>query len=234
MTNHISRRSFIGGSDARIIMGSDEAALVRLWREKRGEAEPEDLSGNLIVQLGLVTEALNRHWYERNTGQTVECVQHRLRHPVLRWMAATLDGIVEGSGAVFEAKFMLPWSFSEEAAAEKYMAQLQHNMWVTQCQSWRRSRSSPAAASGLRSRFPGDPLYSAPSSDRGEEVLALRRRSGEPPSPHQCRAAAATHRGHPHRRYELVEFLGGIRRRCSATPARPFSTMSGQKASSRP
>ncbi len=46
-------------------------------------------------------------------------------------MAATLDGVVEQSGAVFEAKFMLPWSFSEEGAAEKYMAQLQHNMWVT-------------------------------------------------------------------------------------------------------
>jgi predicted phage-related endonuclease len=126
----IGRRGFIGGSDARIVMGNDEAALVRLWREKRGEAEPEDLSCNLIVQLGLVTEALNRHWYERNTGQTVECVQHRLRHPVLRWMGATLDGIVAGSAAVFEAKFMLPWSFSEEAAAEKHMAQLQHNMWV--------------------------------------------------------------------------------------------------------
>ena len=46
------RRYFIGGSDARIIMGDDEAALLRLWREKRGELEPEDLSGNLIVQLG--------------------------------------------------------------------------------------------------------------------------------------------------------------------------------------
>jgi len=34
------RRSFIGGSDARIIMGADEAALIRLWREKRGEADP--------------------------------------------------------------------------------------------------------------------------------------------------------------------------------------------------
>jgi putative phage-type endonuclease len=127
----LNRRSFIGGSDARVIMGSDEAALLRLWREKRGEAEPEDLSDNLIVQLGVVTEPLNRHWFERNTGQTVECVQHRLRHPVLRWMGATLDGIVAGSGAVFEAKFMLPWSFSEEGAAEKHMAQLQHNMWVT-------------------------------------------------------------------------------------------------------
>ena len=45
-------------------------------------------------------------------------------------MGATLDGRVEATGAVFEAKFMLPWSFSEEAATEKHMAQLQHNMWV--------------------------------------------------------------------------------------------------------
>src|SRR3974390_3507293 len=123
------RRTFIGGSDARIIMGNDEAALVRLWREKRGEVEPEDLSGNLVVQLGLATEALNRRWYESNTGQMLTDVQRRIRHPVLRWMAATLDGRVEATGAVFEAKFMLPWSFSEEAAAEKYMPQLQHNMW---------------------------------------------------------------------------------------------------------
>ena len=126
-----SRRSFLGGSDARVIMGVDEAALVRLWREKRGEVEPENLSGNLIVQLGSVTEDLNRHWYERNAGQVVTDVQRHVRHPVNRWMAATLDGMVEGTGAVFEAKFMLPWSFSEEAAAEKHMAQLQHNMWVT-------------------------------------------------------------------------------------------------------
>ena len=47
------RRYFVGGSDARIIMGNDEAALIRLWKEKRGEVEPEDLSGNLIVQLGV-------------------------------------------------------------------------------------------------------------------------------------------------------------------------------------
>ena len=126
-----NRRSFIGGSDARIIMGDYEVALLRLWREKRGEVEPEDLTGNLIVQLGLATEDLNRHWYERNTGQVLTGVQRRVQHPALRWMAATLDGTVEATGAVFEAKFMLPWSFSEESAAEKYMPQLQHNMWVT-------------------------------------------------------------------------------------------------------
>ena len=46
-----TRRHFIGGSDARLIIGEDEGALLRLWQEKRGEVEPEDLSGNLIVQL---------------------------------------------------------------------------------------------------------------------------------------------------------------------------------------
>jgi predicted phage-related endonuclease len=125
-----SRRRFVGGSDARIIMGSDEKALLRLWREKRGEVEPEDLSGNLIVQLGVTTEDLNRRWYEAQTGQVVVDVQKRVFHPALKWMAATLDGRIEGSDAVFESKFMLPWSFSEEGAAAKYMPQLQHNMWV--------------------------------------------------------------------------------------------------------
>src|SRR5262245_1576415 len=120
--NICNRRCFIGGSDARIIMGDDEAALLRLWREKRGEVEPEDLSGNLVVQLGLATEELNRRWYQANTGQVLTDIQRRIRHPVLRWMAATLDGRIEANGAVFEAKFMLPWSFSEEAAAEKHMA----------------------------------------------------------------------------------------------------------------
>ena len=124
------RRYFIGGSDARIIMGDDEGALRRLWQEKRGEVEPEDLSRNLIVQLGVVTEELNRRWYEANSGQVLTDIQKHVRHAGLRWMGATLDGRVASSGAVFEAKFMLPWSFSEEAAAEKHMPQLQHNMWV--------------------------------------------------------------------------------------------------------
>jgi predicted phage-related endonuclease len=129
------RRGFLGGSDAKVIMGNDEAILVRLWREKRGEIQPDDLSDNLIVQLGAVTEDLNRRWYERNTGHAISGVQRRFQHPVIKWMAATLDGMVEPLGAVFEAKFMLPWTFSEEAAAEKHMAQLQHNMWVTNSRS---------------------------------------------------------------------------------------------------
>src|SRR5215467_8656965 len=137
------RRFFLGGSDARIIMGNDEAALVRLWREKRGEAEPEDLSGNLIVQLGRATEELNRSWYERNTGRRVRDVQRRVRHSAIAWMMATLDGIVEGTEAVFESKFM---------------PQLQHNMWVTHL---RTSVLSIITGGGkwVEIAIPMDPLY---------------------------------------------------------------------------
>ena len=179
--NAIKRRSFIGGSDARIIMGPDEAPLTRLWREKRGEVEPEDLSGNLIVQLGNATESLNRAWYERNTGRAITDVQRWVRHPVNRWMAATLDGMIRETAAVFEAKFMLPWSFSEEAAAEKHMAQLQHNMWVTNAKSAALSIIT-GGGKWVEITIPGDALYQ-------HFLITAERKfwrcveSGEPPRP---------------------------------------------------
>src|SRR5271166_2520404 len=131
------RRQFIGGSDARIIMSPDAASMIRLWKEKRGEAEPEDLSGNLVVQLGVATEALNRTWYERNTGRRITDVQRWVRHPVHRYLA---------------------WLFSEEAAAEKHMAQLQHNMWVTNARS---SALSIITGGGkwIEMTIPADALY---------------------------------------------------------------------------
>jgi predicted phage-related endonuclease len=156
--NPNDRRHFIGGSDARIIMGDDEADLLRLWREKRGETEPQDFSRNLIVQLGNVTEELNRRWYEASSGHTIKDVQKRLRHPIHKWMAATVDGIVEPNGAVYEAKFMLPWSFSEEAAAEKHMAQLQHNMWVTASKTAVLSIIT-GGGKWVEMTIPADPLY---------------------------------------------------------------------------
>ncbi len=152
------RRSIVGGSDARIIMGRDESALFRLWREKRGEAEPIDFSRDLIVQLGVVTEDLNRHWFERNTERRIRHIQRQIVHRTIPWMAATLDGLVEETGAVFEAKFMLPWSFSEEGAAEKHMAQLQHNMLVA---GSRHSVLSIITGGGkwVEIAIPADPVY---------------------------------------------------------------------------
>jgi predicted phage-related endonuclease len=139
-------------------MGSDEAALLRLLQEKRGEVEPEELSNNLVVQLGVATEDLNRGWFERNTGQVIKDRQRHAVHPLVRWMAATLDGIVESTGGVFEAKFMLPWSFSEQTAVEKHMAQLQHNMRVINA-----SEAALSIITGgghwLHVKIAADPLY---------------------------------------------------------------------------
>jgi predicted phage-related endonuclease len=224
-------------------MGNDEAALVRLWQEKRGEVEPEDLSGNLIVQLGVATEELNRHWFELNTGQSVKDRQRRAVHPLIRWMAATLDGVIETTGAVFEAKFMLPWSFSEAAAVAKHMAQLQHNMRVIGAAE---AALSIITGGGhwLSIRIPADPLYqhllvtaernfwrsvvtgepprlflAEPPRPRvtavrlvEEELLALGRHR-RAPSPLFGRAAATAGHRRTVGRHELLQLVGGIRRR---------------------
>jgi hypothetical protein len=135
-----------------------------LWKEKRGEVDPEDLSGDLLVQLGAVTEQLNRHWYEKNTGQVVTEVQRQMFHPVHRWLAATLDGRVDATGAVFEAKFMLPWNFSEEAAAEKHMAHCVTDGGAVHHHRWRQVGGNDHSG---RSALP------APVADGRAKILAL-------------------------------------------------------------
>ena len=207
------RQHFIGGSDARIIMGGDETALIRLWQEKRGEAEPEDLAGELVVQLGRATEDLNRVWYERQSGHRVGQRQARKFHSSIVWMAATLDGLVEQTGAVFEAKFMLPWSFSEQAAAEKHMAQLQHNMLVV---GSKYAVLSIITGGGkwVEIAIAADPVYQT-ALIYAERAFWRAVAGGEPPYPVPCRAAAGTDRGGQNRRHEWVQCLGGIGRTVS-------------------
>ncbi len=98
---------------------------MRLPDKSAGWASPR-FSRSVALLCRPITSPSN----EANTGQAVTDVQRQIRHPALKWMGATLDGRIESSGTVFESKFMLPWSFSEEAALEKYAPQLQHNMWV--------------------------------------------------------------------------------------------------------
>ena len=123
------RRSGIGGSDANIILSGDPEKVVRLWREKRGEAEPEDLSSVLPVMLGCWTEAFNRQWFERLSGETVRGVGKTLICSKHNWRRSTLDGLVESSGAVWEAKHTSAFAKPEDVL-DRYMPQLQHNMAV--------------------------------------------------------------------------------------------------------
>ena len=125
----LKRRDGIGGSDANIIMSGDDARILRLWEEKTGQAEPEDLSRVLPVQLGTWTEPLNRHWYTLQTGSEVSRAGETCQHPDHAFMRCSLDGFVEAEAAVFEAKHVNQFS-KIDAVAQKYMPQLHHNMSV--------------------------------------------------------------------------------------------------------
>ncbi len=123
------RRRFIGGSDANVILSGDRDRILRLWREKRGEAEGEDLSSVLAVMLGRWTEAFNRQWYQKLSGEQVRAAGTSLVCSRHSWRRCTLDGLVERSGAVWEAKHTSAFAKPEELL-ERYMPQLQHNMAV--------------------------------------------------------------------------------------------------------
>src|SRR5262249_7763976 len=112
-------------------------------------------------------------------GQVVKDVQSWIRHPVIRWMAATLDGIVEGSGAVFEAKFMLPWSFSEEMAAERHMAELLQIRWITNATAATLSIIT-GGGKWVKFKIPADSLYQ-PLLLTAEKKFWRCVESGEPP-----------------------------------------------------
>ena len=124
-----ARNRGIGGSDANIILSGDEDRVRRLWHEKRGESEPEHLSGKLSVMLGRWTEEFNRQWYQGLSGQRVVNAGASLACATYRWRSCTLDGVVEDSGAVFEAKHTNAFVTTEDVL-ERYMPQLQHNMAV--------------------------------------------------------------------------------------------------------
>lgn len=123
------RRAGIGGSDANTILSGDAERIERLWREKRGEVEAEDLSLRLPVMLGCWTEAFNRQWYERDSGLLVGGVGATAICSRYAWRRCTLDGFVAAKDAVFEAKHVSAFAKPEEVL-ERYMPQLQHNMAV--------------------------------------------------------------------------------------------------------
>jgi predicted phage-related endonuclease len=125
---HARTRS-IGGSDANVILSGSPERILRLWREKRGEEQPEDLSAKLPVMLGCWTEEFNRQWYSFSTGQQVSKVGERLTCSQRPWRACTLDGFVEEAGAVWEAKHTSGFVKADEVVG-RYMPQLQHNMAV--------------------------------------------------------------------------------------------------------
>ena len=123
------RRRGIGGSDANVILSGRPERVLELWREKRGESQSMDLSANLAVALGAWTESFNRQWYERLSGHQVTAIGRSAVCKRDSWRRCTLDGYVESTEAVWEAKHTGAFS-SVEQVLERCMPQLQHNMAV--------------------------------------------------------------------------------------------------------
>jgi len=126
------RRGGIGGSDANVICSGDSARIRQLWLEKRGEAEPADLSDQFPVMLGCWTEPFNRQWFEMLTGKAITSIGRSFDCAAHEWRRCTVDGLVEDDGAVWEAKHTSAFAKPDEVL-ERYMPQLQHNMSVTGC-----------------------------------------------------------------------------------------------------
>jgi predicted phage-related endonuclease len=169
------RNNFIGGSDARIIMGKDEEALLRLWREKLGEEAPANPSD--VVQLSLATKYLNRRWYEFNSGFHVSDIRRHMIHRTIPWMHATPDGLVKETGALFKAAFSLPRS--RESTAERHMAELQHDMSVAGA---KRSVLSIISGGGqwIELSIHADPIYQT-NLLAAEKFFWRSVNTGEPP-----------------------------------------------------
>ena len=111
------RKQGVGGSDANVILSGDAERVLRPWREKRGEAEPEDLSSVLPVMLGQWTEAFNRQWYQRQTGNVVADTGAVAACPIHDWRRCTLDGFIYAMGAIWEAKHVSGFAKPDEVLA---------------------------------------------------------------------------------------------------------------------
>lgn len=118
----------IGGSDANIILGGAEDRILKLWEQKTGRAEPEDLSGELYVVMGQFTEPLNAAWFTKQTGIAITRRSVPMTCLVDDWRTANIDGLI-GEHAIWEAKHTNPFQKQAEVLAQ-YMPQLHHNMDV--------------------------------------------------------------------------------------------------------
>lgn len=127
---HEARRQGLGGSDARIYMNGSPEERIRLWQEKRGEVEPENLDWVLPVQMGNATEALNLAWLSYSLGVEFVPGYEQIVHPKYSFMRCNPDGLRPNGEAMGQCKHVNAWSKLPEVV-EKYSAQCQHEMFVT-------------------------------------------------------------------------------------------------------
>jgi putative phage-type endonuclease len=111
------RRKYIGGSDIAAVMGMSRwKTPLKLWLEKTGEAEPDDLSKNEAVQLGSELEEFVAQKFARETGKQVRKQSKMYIHKDYPFMAAHIDRLITGADEILECKTC--GSYKEDEWAE--------------------------------------------------------------------------------------------------------------------
>ncbi len=124
------RAGKIGGSDIGIIVGGDRVKINKLWEQKLGLREPDNLDDNFQVQMGIQTEPLNLRWYEKRHRQTVSRRGDVVTHYRYDWACCTLDGWIDEMRCPIECKHSGGREKLEVLEA-RYQPQLQWQMEIT-------------------------------------------------------------------------------------------------------
>lgn len=99
------RRNYIGGSDIAVVMGMSRwKTPLKLWLEKTGEVEPDDLSQVEAVQLGTELEEFVAQKFSRETGKQVRKQSKMYVHKDYPYMAAHIDRLITGTDEILECK----------------------------------------------------------------------------------------------------------------------------------
>jgi putative phage-type endonuclease len=140
------RRKSIGGSDAAAAVNlSPWTSPYKLWLEKTGARQADDLSENDFVHFGNVLEDVVANEFTRRTGKRVMRVNQQLTHPVHSWMTANIDRRIVGAGEGIyeglECKTASIWSQKEWGEKEdqipiQYLIQVMHYLAVTGWDAW--------------------------------------------------------------------------------------------------
>jgi len=139
----MERTGKIGGSDIAAVMGlSRWKTPLRLWAEKTGEVQPEDISDREYVQLGTELEDFVAKKFEQKTGMKVRRDRRDFYYRIPAGMAlpaderfmAHIDRRITGSDAILECKTCSGWKAHEwegEEIPTEYILQVMWYMGIT-------------------------------------------------------------------------------------------------------
>lgn len=111
------RRNYIGGSDIAAVMGMSRwNTPLKLWLEKTGEVEPDDLSQVEAVQLGIELEDFVAQKFAKETGKQVRKQSKMYVHKDYPFIVAHIDRLITGTDEILECKTC--GSYKEDEWAE--------------------------------------------------------------------------------------------------------------------